>query len=774
VAHVPLRPIGAPLDSFLSTDDYRRNREAMSEREAVLEARRAEVAAGWGEKYVGRVHKKGKLTTAERLDRLADPGAPRVPLGTFVNYGKLFGGKLKSPNAGVWCLFTQVAGRWVLVVANDNTVASGSWWPQTPEKIERAQEMALRLRVPVVYLVDCSGLYLPEQSATFSGPRGAGHIFTMNARLSAQGVPQVAGVFGDCIAGGGYMPIISDRVIMTEQAYMVIAGAALIKGAKSETITSLDIGGPEVAVHRSGCADVRVPDDETALAWIRREIERLPAPAADYYRADAASSPPRYDSRELAGIVPVDHRVAYDPRQVLARLVDDSLFWELWPHLGHEVITGVGRVGGLYAGFVINNPGLVPTPDDPARQRPGGILYRDGIAKLSQFARACDSDGLPLIWLQDISGFDIGAEAERMGLLGWGSSLIYANSTQRAPVITVLLRRASGAGYYAMSGRPYEPIVQLSTPVSRLSVMEGRTLSIASYRTKLDDDFEVKTQDPEERQKILDGMKAVEARIEADMDPYVSARQLDTDEIVTLGELRPSLEAFVELSYQSIGYRTIKSPRIWSLHDLEALAPPPPTRDLACEVAREGDTIRLLCPEVGVYVEPPRAGAMLVPGVCVGVLRLLDERVRLVVPAGVAGRAREVESRGPRALGYGDLVLELVASEDGLLSAAPPEESAEHEGELVVRAPQVGRFYHRPSPDRPAYVEVGQEIGPNQTLGLIEVMKTFFQVRFGDAALGAGLPKRARVARHLVADGDEVAQGQPILELEELAGDSAS
>jgi 3-methylcrotonyl-CoA carboxylase beta subunit len=220
VAHVRLAPIGADRSSFLSDADYHANLAQMRAREQTLSERREEVAAGWGKKYVDRTHKKGKLTTAERLDLLADPGAPRLPMGTFVNWGEVFGGKLKSPGAGVLTVFTRSCGRWILVIANDNTVASGSWWPRTPEKIERAQEFALRLNVPVVYLVDCSGLFLPEQSRTFSGATGAGKIFKRNSELSAAGVPQIAGVFGDCIAGGGYMPIISDRVYMTEQAYM--------------------------------------------------------------------------------------------------------------------------------------------------------------------------------------------------------------------------------------------------------------------------------------------------------------------------------------------------------------------------------------------------------------------------------------------------------------------------------------------------------------------------------------------------------------------------
>ncbi len=571
MSHVPLIPIGAPRKRLADDATFTEHRAKLLEREETLRTRRAEVAQGWGPKYVDRVHKKHKLTARERLEQLKDTGAPVHEVGTFVNYGEEFPGGMKSPGAGVVTAFTRVEGRWCMVIANDNTVASGAWWPRTPEKIERAQMMALRLRLPTVYLVDCSGLFLPEQSRSFPGSRGAGHIFKMNSLLSANGVPQIAGVLGDCIAGGGYMPIISDRVYMTEQAYMVIAGAALIKGAKSQHITSLDIGGPEVHVHQSGCADVRVPDDETLLRAIRAEVARLPSSGADFYRGGVGAMEPQYPANELAGLIPVDHREAYDAYQVLARLSDQSLFWEIAPAVGEEIICGVGRLGGLYAGFIINRQGLVGDPERPDQKRSAGILYRGGIAKISAFSRACNADGIPIIWLQDISGFDIGQEAERHGLLAYGSSLIYTNSTNQVPMFTVLLRKASGAGYYAMSGLPYDPVVQLSTAISRLSVMEGRTLAIATYNTKLDDDFEIVTQDPDERQKIVDGMRAVEARIEADMDPYVAARQMDTDEIIELAALRDWLCALVEMSYQSTGYRRVKNPRIWSLHDVQEL-----------------------------------------------------------------------------------------------------------------------------------------------------------------------------------------------------------
>lgn len=575
MAIVPLHPFGSPQERLLDRKEVKSNSVFMAGLAKTLAANRAKVKAGWGEKYVERVHAKGKLTAWERVEALKDEGAPVHPLGTFVNWERDFdqGGRtLQAPGAGVVTVFTKVEDRWVMVIANDNTVASGSWWPQTPEKIERAQEIALRLRLPVVYLVDCSGLFLPEQAKSFPGQTGAGHIFMKNSQLSAAGVPQIAGVFGDCIAGGGYMPIISDRVYMTEQAYMVIAGAALIKGAKSQHLTSLGIGGPEVHVNGSGCADERVPDDEACLKAIREEVARTAGSGVDFRRGGVEPAPPRFEATELDTLFPPDHRTFYDSREVLARLVDRSLFWELMPGVGQEMVVGVGRVNGLYCGFIANVQGPVPDPERPGKVRPGGILYRDGIAKISQFSRACDSDGIPIVWLQDISGFDIGTDAEARGLLGYGSNLIYTNSTNETPMFTVLMRKASGAGYYAMAGLPYEPVVQLSTTIARQSVMEGRTLAIAAYNTKLDDEFNIASDDPAEREAIAKGMAAVEERIEGDMDPYKAASQRDTDEIVSPAELRGWLECLVESAYQAQGYRRVKNPRIWSLHDLAAIS----------------------------------------------------------------------------------------------------------------------------------------------------------------------------------------------------------
>ncbi len=574
MAKVLLQPIGSSIKTFMSPAETGANLKSMEALEKSIAEKRLEVKAGWGEEYVKRVHAKGKLTTWERLEILKDPGSEILPIGTFVNYGREFGegkSKKKCPGAGVVTAFVRVENRYTMVIANDNTVASGAWWPLTPEKIERAQHIALRLRLPVIYLVDCSGLYLPEQSRSFPGPTGAACIFKMNSLLSANGVPQIAAVFGDCIAGGGYMPIISDRVYMTEQAYMVIAGAALIKGGKSQNITSLAIGGADIHVHISNCADFRGPDDPAVITMIRRDISLLPGSGAEYYKYGGDTSEPLYDTREISSIFPGDYRMPYDTRQVIARLVDSSLFWEVLPGKGEEMITGIARIGGLYAGIIANNQFLIGHPEYPDQKRPGGILYREGIAKISQFSRTCNDDGIPIVWLQDVSGFDIGAEAEKEGLLGYGSSLIYTNSTNTVPMVTVLLRKASGAGYYAMASNAYDPVLQLSTPVTRLAVMEGRTLAIGAYRTKLDDNFEILSTDEDEIEKIKSGMQAVEDRITSDMDPVKAASQMDTDEVVYMGELRRYIRAMVEMSYQATGYRRVKNPRIWAVHDLHTL-----------------------------------------------------------------------------------------------------------------------------------------------------------------------------------------------------------
>ncbi len=672
MAKIPLRPLGSCI---VHDETFQKNVEKMCELDEVLLQKRQQVKLGWGEAYQERVRKKGKLTAWERVERIVDALDVIFPINTFVNDGEKFGdegGGRTSPAAGVITAFVKVHDRWTMVIANDNTVASGSWWPRTPEKIIRAQEIALKLSIPVIYLVDCSGLFLPEQAKSFPGKHGAGHIFKMNADLSAKGVPQIAGVFGDCIAGGGYMPLISDKVYMTEQAYMVIAGAALIQGAKSQNLSSLDIGGAQVHVHQSNCADFRVPDDETCLDKLRLEVKQIASSANSFYRNGVDIAPPDLAVDVIDGILSTQPRSPYAIREVIARLVDDGLFWEVLPDSGQEVVVGIGRIAGLYVGIAANVQELTPHPYEATSKRPGGILYREGVAKLAVFSRACNDDGIPLIWLQDVSGFDVGVEAEKQGLLGYGSSLIYSNTTNTTPMVTVLLRKASGAGYYAMAGLPYEPVLQLATPLSRLAVMEGRTLAIGAYNSKLDDQFQIMTQDPKERAAIETGMAAVAARIEQDMDPYKAARQMDVDEVVRASEIRSYLTCIVEACYQSQGTRRIKNPRIWSLHDLAVTWYRP-----------------------AIFSPLPLAGE--------------GSRVRVGTGISVAGEE--------------------------------------------ICAPMDGMFYVRPSQNESAFVKENDVVKKGDTLGLIEVMKCFYPIKYEKDEPGVILQVKVKEASS-VQSGD--------------------
>ena len=489
-------------------------------------------------------------------------------MGTFVNYLDKFSINNNAYNAGVLTVMTRIHKLLTIVIANDNTIAAGAWWPKTPQKIIRAQEIALKLKLPVIYLVDCSGLFLPEQKDTFPGKLGAGKIFKLNSLLSDKGIPQIAGVMGDCIAGGGYMPIISDKVYMTKNAYMVIAGGALIKGSTGLSIKSKYIGNNHIHVLKSYCADYCTPDDTTCLTYIKKEIHCIKHNTVNYYRNNFENSKPIYNMNDLSYILPIDSHKTYNILDIVARILDNSLYGSIMSNFGKEIITGIGRIGGLYVGIIANNQGIFT---EYGEKKIGGILYQEGVSKISIFSRICNDDGIPIVWLQDVSGFDIGLKAEKQGLLAYGSNLIYTNSTNKTPMFTVLLRKASGAGYYAMCGAPFDPIIQLATPVSRLSVMEGKTLSLGTFRTIINIKYKQTNQSFIHKTNIINKVTILTQKIEKDMNPYFSANNLNIDELIKINEIRQYLLYFIEASYQLYGARRVKNSRIWSLHDINSL-----------------------------------------------------------------------------------------------------------------------------------------------------------------------------------------------------------
>lgn len=460
-----------------------KNREEIYRREHQLQEKEKESAQERSSRALARVASSGRLTAWQRIEMLVDRDESGNLKYWHIGTMRSFDGDRKSSRAlGVFCGMGVVAGRSVVVIANDNTQSAGAWWPGAPEKIQDAQNMAFRLHIPVIYLVECAGLYLAYQEQTYAGGRGAGAIFERQAQLNRGGVVQLAAVFGDCIAGGGYMPILCDKIVMTEQSSVCIGGSAISSAACGRQNES--IGGPDVHVAYSQTVDERAPDDESAISWIRREIDKLPTPATAYYRI---SEPvlPHFSIGDLYDILPTDLSRSYDVEEVVARLVDASQCVPLLEDYGEEVYGCFAAVDGLPVVVIANR---ARTVESDGRFKSGGILYREGITKIRRIAAAANHDGIPTIWLQDVSGFDIGAEAERDGLLRHGAGILHeiaADESRTPAALTIVLRKASGAGYYAMKGAPFHPAWRVVTALSRIEVMRSDVLASALYDKKI-------------------------------------------------------------------------------------------------------------------------------------------------------------------------------------------------------------------------------------------------------------------------------------------------
>ena len=481
------------------------------------------------------------MTAYERLRALCDA---EENIWYWGNYQEGDGSRLM----GVFCAIGVVCGRQTMIIANDNTQSAGSWVARAPEKIVHAQKAALRLGIPVIYLVECAGLFLPTQEKTFAGEMGAGRIFETQAELGKSGVLQLAAVFGDCIAGGGYMPLLCDKIVMTERASLCIGGTAIHSHAKGQSEEML--GGPQTHVHQSGCVDCRVADDKAALEKIREWMALMPTPALGYYRMGESMDSP-WNVEDLDHLIPVDLARPLDICEILARLTDAGQFQILHDGAGSEITAALALIDGLPVVFVASA---------------GAVLYRDGITKMRMVAAAARDDGIPMIWLQDVAGFDVGPEAEREGLLGHGAMLLRElsdDSNSCPPSLTVILRKASGAGYYAMKGAPFHPAWVVATAVSRLEVMQPQVLAGVVYDSKMNrlgdspKDLEIRAKLEDDKQELLE-------RQILNGQALSAAKRGDVDDIVPLCQLRKLCISFVRCAYQSTN-KPHKPHRLWSL-----------------------------------------------------------------------------------------------------------------------------------------------------------------------------------------------------------------
>jgi 3-methylcrotonyl-CoA carboxylase beta subunit len=500
---------------------------------------------GGGPDKADKQHKQGKLTARERVAGLCDPGARFVELGLLVAYDQYDG---QAPAAGVVTGLGLVHGRPVVVVANDATVKAGSWWPETIRKILRAQEVAMRCRIPIVYLVDSAGVNLPYQGGVFPGQYGASRIFYYNSIMRRYlRIPQLAAVMGQCIAGGAYLPALSDLIVMVKgSSFMGLGGPNLVKGATGQSIDGETLGGAVTHTQVSGVAHYAVDDDHACLDKLRELIEVLPRTAGI---ASSGGETNAKDADALYDLLPGDHRMSYDMHQILRALVDDGKLSEFQEHLAKEMICADARIDGIAVGIIANQRGLVK---GRAGEKPrfGGIVYAESAEKVAFYIDRCDREGIPLLFVQDVSGFMVGPESEHEGVIRSGARFVEAMATARVPKLVLTVNHASGAGYYAMAGQGFDPDFIFSWPTGRMAVMEGESAVQAVHGPAMSRAAASKQPLDADTQRAVDEMRA---DYEHQLDARYAAARGYVDAIVYPEETRDVLAHALRASLSNPG-----------------------------------------------------------------------------------------------------------------------------------------------------------------------------------------------------------------------------
>ncbi len=502
----------------------------------------ARLREGGGAARVAKMHDKGQLAPRERVERLLDPGTPWFEVGLLVAHDRYDG---QAPAAGVITGLGIVSGREVVVVANDATVKAGSWWPETITKILRAQEIAMRERIPIVYLVDSAGVNLPYQGGVFPGQYGAARIFYYNSLMRRYlKVPQVSAVMGSCIAGGAYLPALSDVIFMVEgTSFMGLGGPNLVKGATGQTIDAETLGGALAHTSLSAVAHYRAPTDEACLDRIREYVQRLPRPTGTRQAREAVLAPAR-DPADLYDLLPHDHRMSYDVHKVLECIVDAGTFAEFQPDVAREILCGHARIEGWPVALIANARGVVKGRDG---ERPtfGGIVYTGSAEKTAYFIENANRERIPLLFIQDVSGFMVGAEAEHSGIIRAGAHFVEAMATATVPKLVLTINHASGAGYYAMAGQGFDPDFIVSWPTGRMGVMEGDSAVMAVHGAEINRAQAAKVPVPD---AVAASAQAMREDYEHQLDARYAAARGFVDAIITPEETRDALAFLLQVT----------------------------------------------------------------------------------------------------------------------------------------------------------------------------------------------------------------------------------
>ena len=529
-----------PSEVFQSAVD-RRNPRFQSRHRATeaLVARmgrdEAAIRQGGGAEAVARQHAKGRLTARERIRHLIDPEPPFLELGIYAAH-RMYAEWGGAPAAGVIAGIAKVCGRHFMVVANDATVKAGSFFPMTAKKVLRAQTISLENHLPIIYLVDSAGIFLPLQEDVFPDTDDFGRVFYNNAVLSARGIPQITAVMGSCVAGGAYLPVMCDKLLMTEGSGLYLAGPALVKAAIGQEVSSEELGGAGVHASLSGTVDFREKDDPSCLRRIRDLVDKMGRPTGSGPNC-RPSVEPRYAPAELGGVFSADPAGEYEIREVIARLVDDSRFTEFRKDYGQTLVTGYARMGGFAVGLVANQRQHQQRQD--GRLEVGGVIYAESANKAARFMMDCNQNGIPLIFLHDVNGFMVGKDAEHGGIIKAGARMVNVVSNSVVPKITVILGGSFGAGHYAMCGRAYGPRFLYAWPSARYAVMGGEQAARTLVDVRL-------AQREREGDRLTDDQRRelgaeVRETFEQQADPRYGAARLWVDALINPARTREVL-----------------------------------------------------------------------------------------------------------------------------------------------------------------------------------------------------------------------------------------
>jgi acetyl-CoA carboxylase carboxyltransferase component len=523
-----------------SSPDFEKNTRRMVDLLTAIKNQETTIQLGGGAKAIEAQHKKGRLTARERIAKLIDPRTPFFELGIYAAHEMYeeWGG---APAAGTITGLGRICGRLVMIVANDATVKAGSFFPLTAKKVIRAQNISIENHIPTIYLVDSAGIFLPLQEDVFPDTDDFGRVFRNNAVMSAMGVPQITAIMGMCVAGGAYLPVMCDHILMTEGSGLFLAGPALVQAAIGQKVSAEELGGAKMHAQISGTVDFREPDDESCLGRIRALVDKMghpPTARFDYKESEN----PAFAPEEIYGIFSSDPARQYDMREVIARVVDGSKFEEYRAEYGKTVVCGYARIGGWAVGIVANNKMHVPTIDAATGERRiefGGVIYTESAEKAARFIMDCNQNLVPLIFLHDVNGFMVGKEAEWSGIIRAGAKMVNAVSNSVVPKIAVICGGSFGAGHYAMCGKAYDPRFIFAWPTARYAVMSGDAAASTLVEIKIKQLERAGKKLSETERKALH--ESTRATYEHQTDPRYAAARLWVDAIIDPAQTREAL-----------------------------------------------------------------------------------------------------------------------------------------------------------------------------------------------------------------------------------------